>query len=216
MACDRDRRPAGPARDVGDTTPAASKLVGDVGQGPDPLAHQMVELRSIDAFLRFDDVRAVIGPVDAAAGPVGIEQAGHGRRRADHEPRERREEPWALGIGQDGSVAGRQRVAPLVGRGGHVVDIEDGADGLMLQPLTCIAGIDAGALRQLRSGRRAALFERSIQTKPVADVDGLEVECGEHRAGEPAGELVAMRVAGVVSGLIAGVVDRGGHIPPSW
>ena len=59
-------------------------------------------------------------------------------------------------------MAGRQRVAAGVGAGGDAVDVEQAGHRLLLEPLARVAGIDAGAGRELgrasrgrdRGGRR--------------------------------------------------------------
>ena len=79
-------------------------------------------------------------------------------------------------IDEHRGVAGRQRVAALVGRGADVVDVEDRADGLLLEPFPGIARIDAG--RSASSGAVAGppSCERPVQSEPVAEVDRLDVE----------------------------------------
>ena len=47
---------------------------GDVRQRVDPVADEVLELRSVDALLGLDHVGSVVGPVDAVAGAVRIEQ----------------------------------------------------------------------------------------------------------------------------------------------
>ena len=92
-----------------------------------------------------------------------------------------------------------------------IVDVEDRAHRLVLEPLPGVARIDAGPRGELRRRGGAALCERAVQTQPVAEIHRLQVERGQDRAEQPAGELVA---SGLVGRLVVGVEDGGHRQPP--
>nr|WP_165547440.1 hypothetical protein [Kribbella sindirgiensis] len=85
-------------------------------------------------------------------------------------------------IGQHRYVLGRQGVAPFGGSRGHVVDVDQSAGGVVLQPLADVALVGAGAFGQLDRRRRALLGERLVQPQTLAEVDGVELE---RRSGVP-------------------------------
>jgi hypothetical protein len=55
-----------------------------------------------------------------------------------------------LGIHQDGVVASREKVAPPLGRAARIVDLEEPAHRLLLQPLADVALLGPGLGCQLR------------------------------------------------------------------
>ena len=56
-----------------------------------------------------------------------------------------------------------ERVPPGVRIGGRVIHVEEGADGLLLEPFARVAWIDPGPLRQLGRGGRPAVRQRAVQ-----------------------------------------------------
>ena len=105
-------------------------------------------------------------------------------------------------------MPGGQEVAALVGSSGDVVDVQDGPDGLVFEPLPRISRIDSRHLGELRRRRRTALLERLVQPEPLAEVHRLEVQACQDRAGQAACERIAPLILGR---LVAGVVDGDGH-----
>ena len=63
--------------------------------------------------------------------------------RGGHHSGKRRHQADALGIEQHGGVIGREAEAP------SVIDLEDGADGLLLEPFARVARIGPGAAGEL-------------------------------------------------------------------
>ena len=179
------------------TRPSPSRSFAAMsGRARDPVADEVRELRPVQGLLRLDDVGAVVRPVDALAGPIRLEQGRHRLRAAHDEPRDRRDEPRALGIDEDRGVAVRQRVAAGV-RGRRWRRPRRGRpDRLVLEPLPRVARMDAGPLGQLGRGRGALLGQRAVQAEPVAEIDGLHVEGSQSRGHEAAGELVAAGLGG--------------------
>ena len=109
-----------------------------------------------------------------------------------------------IGVEQDGGMALRERELTGFGVGADIVDVEDPADGLVLEPFARVARMDAGTLGQLGRGRGAAVRQRPVQPEPIAQVHGLQVEGPERGAHQAAGELVA-------AGLGGGIVRGDGH-----
>ena len=107
VAGDRDRRPACAAGDVGDPARASAQPCRDVRQRIDPVADETGELGPIDAFLGFDDIRAVVRPIDTGARPICSEEVGHPLRGPDDEPGERRQVRRARLIDEDLGVTTR-------------------------------------------------------------------------------------------------------------
>jgi hypothetical protein len=59
---------------------------------------------------------------------------------------------------------------------------------VVLQPLPHIALVRAGPRRELARGRRTVLVQRPVEPEPVAQVDGVELECPSGVAEEAIGE----------------------------
>src|SRR5207248_2811985 len=76
--------------------------------------------------------------------------------------------------------------APRLGLG--VVDLEQAADGVVLEPLPDVALVGAGAGGQLRGGGRAAVGERPVQAEPLAQVDGVELQRAHGVLEQPLGQ----------------------------
>ena len=53
----------------------------------------------------------------------------------------------------------------------RIFDIEDAANGLLLEPLPRVALVDACSISKLGSRQRTTVCERLVETQPVADVD---------------------------------------------
>ena len=108
----------------------------------------------------------------------------------DHHPREGRHVVDAVAVEQDLVVSGRNPVPALVRGGRGVLDLEDAAHRLVLQPLADVALVAARGRRDLGRSRRAA-GERGVEPEPVAEVDGMEVVEPEDGLEEPLDERVA-------------------------
>jgi hypothetical protein len=74
-------------------------------------------------------------------------------------------------------VTHRERIAALVGAGGHIIDVEDRANCLVLEPLPRVTGMDTGALGELGSGRRPTVGKLAVQPEPITEINGLQIEC---------------------------------------
>jgi hypothetical protein len=170
-----DARPAGAARQVGD----ARGRVGaqppvDGGDGRQPLEPELVE-----------EHRAVV------LGPA-LRLPRQRRRRAAvaerlHQVRQRapaaddldalvRLVADVVGVGEHRHVRRRQPVAAGERVRPGVVDLQQPAGGVVLQPLPDVALDGAGPLGQLGRGRRAALGQRPVQPQPLAEVDGVQLQ----------------------------------------
>ena len=68
------------------------------------------------------------------------------------------------------------------------VYLEEPARRVVLQPLPHVALVGAGPRRELARGRRTVLVQRPVEPEPVAQVDGVELECPCGVAEEAIGE----------------------------
>ena len=176
---------------------------GDVGEVADPVGDQVLELGPVGRLLRLDDVRPVERPVDAAPGPERLEKVGQPLRGPYREADDAGAVPHARWIEQDLVMAGRQGVAPLVGRRARIIDIEDAGDRLLLEPFAGVARRDPGAFGEGRCRGRPAIGERPVQPEALPEVDRLELERGRDGGEELGGEGLPA---------VAGVEGRcGGH-----
>ncbi len=96
-----------------------------------------------------------------------------------------------------------------------IVDVEDPADGLVLQPLACVAGMDAGSLGQLGRGCGTAVCERAVQAEAIAEVDGLQVEGSERGVHQAAGKP-SRRASAVAGSLVMAVMIGSTPVHPQW
>ena len=197
-ACDRDRRSAQPAGDVGD----AGGRIGlepfvDVRDRGQPLGReQVLEQRPGEPRLALVEVGAVVGVGDAVARPEGVEQRVDRPDAGDDGLRHRRDVVQAR-LGEERLLVPLgKRVPPLAGTGVRVVDLEDPAHRLLLEPLPGVPLVDAGRPGELVRRARALLGQCSIEAQPVADVDGEQVERPERRLEEALHEQVATLVGG--------------------
>jgi hypothetical protein len=182
---DRDARPSGAAREVGD--PGARRLQAgvDVRHRRDPLAPEMLEEHDpVERRLRLAAVLPVRGPGHAAAASERVHERAQRGGHGDGGARKMRRERLRFGVGQRLGMAGRQGEAP-------VLDLEDAADGLLLEPLVRVARMDTGRLGQLVRRRRAAPGERAVEAQPIAEIDAVEVERRARRVEQALGERVA-------------------------
>jgi hypothetical protein len=95
-----------------------------------------------------------------------------------------------VGVGQHLGVAVRQPEAPVVLRCGGVLDLEEAGDRLLLEPLACVALVDAGALCEPGRRQRAA-GQRVVEAEPEAEVHAVELERADRRFEEPPHQRVA-------------------------
>jgi hypothetical protein len=69
-----------------------------------------------------------------------------------------------------------QPVAAGQGVGRRVVDGEQPAAGVLLEPFPHVPLDGAGAPGKLRGGGRAAVGQRPVQAEPLAEVDGVQLQ----------------------------------------
>ena len=136
-------------------------------------------------------------PGDAAAGAEGLLDGREGLREGHAEAGHRRHVRQRVLLDQHLGVPGRKRVAPLAGRRGRVVDLEDPGNRLLLQPLARVALGRAGRLGEPGGGEAVALAERPVVAEAVAQVDGHELVGAEGGSEEALGEGVALRFVGL-------------------
>ena len=99
-----------------------------------------------------------------------------------------------------------QRVATDLRVGARIVDIDDAADGLVLEPLAGVPHMDAGTLGEVGRRRGPAIGEGLVQTEALAEVDRLEVERPEGGLEQASRQRVATSL-----GFGDGVLDGGGR-----
>ena len=172
---DRDARPTGPAGNVRHPRRPRAEALVHVGHRRQPLGREQVdELGPVHVALTLDEVGREVRIRHTRAGPERLEHLRQRLGHPDHHSSERCHVVDAVAVEQDLVVAGRDPVAALVGCCGHVLDLEDPADRLVLQPLADVALVAARCRRDLGRGGRAA-GECGVEPEPVADVDGVEV-----------------------------------------
>ena len=71
---------------------------------------------------------------------------------------------------------GRKFRVPYAGFRGGVVDVEQSAGGVMLEPLADVALRRTGALGQLGRGGGAVVGERAVQAESFAEVDRVDLQ----------------------------------------
>jgi hypothetical protein len=72
--------------------------------------------------------------------------------------------------------------------GGRVVDVEQPAGRVVLQPFPDVPLVRAGPLREFRRGRRAVRGQGPVQAKPLAQVHGEELQRPGNVMEQPFGE----------------------------
>ena len=148
------------------------------------------EPRPVEVALRLDR-RPIALDGHAVAGPVGLDQlrqrAADGRERPAERRPSRRGSPGRPGP-RRGPAEARSGARPAL-RG--VVDLEDAAGGLLLQPLAGVARVDPRPRGELAGRQRPRVGERPVEAQPVPQVDGEHVHRGEGRLEEPFDERVA-------------------------
>jgi hypothetical protein len=70
-------------------------------------------------------------------------------------------------------------------RGADVIDLQQVAGGLLLEPLPCIAAVDARAASELGRRRGATVVQRPVESQAVTDAHGHEVENPQRRRRQP-------------------------------
>jgi hypothetical protein len=205
-ARDRDARPALAAREVGDARAGRLQPLVHVGKRGQPFRSEEVrELHAVEVGLRLARIGAIGVPRDAAAGTEGLGDRGQRAGHGDGDARERRGERERVAVGERLGMAGRQREAAIRRGRVEVVDLEDPADGLLLEPLPRVAGVDAGHDGELARCERPLLGERAVQPQAVADVDAEEIDGAEHGAEDALGEGLALLL------VLCGEVRGDGH-----
>ncbi len=194
-ARDRDARAAlaaGHVRDAGRRIgPQAGVDVWDRGQ---PLtAEQAVEHRPRESRLAFVEVLPVVGVGNAVA---RLERSQNGVQRArtgGHEPPDRRDVVEARLVEQRLVVPFREAVAARPRRGGGIVDLEDPARGLLLEPLPDVALVRARRRGELLGGQATLPREGRVETQAITEIDPEDVPSAECGLEEPLDERVAAR-----------------------
>ena len=112
------------------------------------------------------------------AGRGRLDERRHEARSGDGEGGERRDARQAVGVDEAHLVLDGQREHAVVGVAVApvVVDGDDAGGRLLLEPLAPVAGVDAGARRQLRRRGRAVVGERLVEAEAHAELDGGQLE----------------------------------------
>jgi len=79
-------------------------------------------------------------------------------------------------VGEYLCVPGGQRVAPLLGVLGGVVDRQEFGHGLLLQPLPGVSGMGAGCFGQAGGSETADLGKCPVVPEAVTEIDGGDVK----------------------------------------
>jgi hypothetical protein len=97
-------------------------------------------------------------------------------------------EPDVVVVGEDLRVGGRQPVAALQWAGRRIIDVDQPAGRMVLEPFPHVPLGGAGPRRELRRGCRATVGQRPVEAEPLAEVNGEEFQGAERVAEEPIGE----------------------------
>ncbi len=138
-------------------------------RGQPGLRELVGERRPVEAALAVAHVVAVAAEADPRAVSERLEHGGqHGAGPAG-EQRDRCDVQRALLVGQPHGMPGGQRVAARVRVLGRRVHGEKAGDGLLLEPLPGVAGVDAGPLGELTGRRRVVERDRGrTRVRPCA------------------------------------------------
>jgi hypothetical protein len=118
-------------------------------------------------------VVAVVGVGDVLTGVERLEQRLERLDRPDQRAGQRGDVVQARRIEQRLVVALGEPVAAGVS---IRLQLEQAARRLVLQPFPRVPLVDPRGVGELRSGKRAVVGERPVQTEDVAEVDGEEIE----------------------------------------
>ena len=99
-----------------------------------------------------------------------------------------------------------QVVAPVVGVARGVIGDQHAGDGLLLEPLAGVPGVDAGVGSKLGGGGRADPGQCGVEAQPQAQPDAEGLHCCRKICDEAVGQRLAL-LAGVVSGLVTSVLQ---------
>ena len=157
--------------------------VGDAGQ---PLRSQLVQVyRAVVVGPALRRPRQRCRRTPGAERVRKIRQLPRGARDLDTVER-----PVAdvVRIGQDRRVCRRQPVPAGQRPGRRVVDLEQSAGRLVLQPFPDVPLVGAGAAGEVRGGRRAVGGQRPVQAQPLPQVHGEDLERADHVTAQPRGE----------------------------
>jgi hypothetical protein len=79
-------------------------------------------------------------------------------------------------VGQDGDVLGRKSVPAVERFGPRLVDLQEPAGGMVLEPFPHVSLGRPRALRQLRGGGRAIVGQGSIEAETLPQIDRVQLE----------------------------------------
>jgi hypothetical protein len=133
----------------------------DRRRGREPSGRLVRERGPVDPAPALAEVGAVALVRHARAAPVRLDDVGNRAADAHRERCERRDVRRVAGVGQRLGMAVREPEAPLACRRGCVLHLEQAGDRLLLEPLACVALVDARTLREpgrghLVAGQRAS------------------------------------------------------------
>jgi hypothetical protein len=87
-------------------------------------------------------------------------------------------------------VCGRQPVTALKRARSRIVNLDEPARGVVLQPLAHVPLDGSGTHRQLRRRYRITVIHRPVEAEPLAEIDGEQLQRAERVTEEPVGECL--------------------------
>ena len=195
---DGDARPAGAAGEVGDAGRGRIRRGGpgeagvEVWDGGEPLpAQEAEEDGAVLLRLALAQIGAHGVPGDALPAAEGSPHGRGGPAQGDGEPPQVGQVVQAVHLRQHLGVPGGEGEASLPWPRGGVLDVQDPAGGLLLQPLPGVALIRPGAGGQPGRAGGAPGGQGPVEPQAVAEVDGEEVHRPQGGLEEAPGEGVA-------------------------
>ncbi len=143
----------------------------DVGKRGQPLAAELIEEQgAILVGLGLASVGAVGRPGHARTGTEGVQDLRQCLAGGRDDARDGRHVVEAVALHEHLGVVVGDREAALQRVGLRVLDVEDSARGLGLEPLPHVAFVRAGRGRQRARVERTEVGQRHVEAEPVADV----------------------------------------------
>ncbi len=197
-ACDRDARDPATAGEVGDSRRRVGvEPLVEIGDRGKPLAPDEVRVDGAgEGRLPLVEVGSVGREREPGAGAVRLHQLIERAGERHEQPPERRHVVEAVGVEQRLVVAGGQAEASRGGVVRVLVQVQDAARGLLLEPLARIALVDAGGRREPGRGGGTEVGQRPVEPEPVTEVDREHVEGLDRSHEQLADERVATLLAG--------------------
>ena len=149
----------------------------DVRCGRNPRLREVRdERRPVDPRLTATKGCAVLRIRHTVASAVRVDDTIQCAANAGHHLRQRRQVRGVVFGDQRMDVFWRQRVPPLVWRARDAVRLQQPGDGLLFQPLACVAERDTGGGGELGRCERAARLQCGVKTELLPEIHPVQLE----------------------------------------